>query len=182
VRPHAIVTGSGEERPVDVIIYATGFDVEHALGNADVRGRDGVALREVLAAGGGAYKGATLAGFPNYFMITGPNTGLGHNSMIYMIESGVRYVVEAIVALRRQRLQSVEVRPEVLHAFNADLQRRLKKTVWNSGCKSWYLDAQGRNLTLWPGFTFSYRRITRKFDIHNYTIQETASCNNNSIT
>jgi cation diffusion facilitator CzcD-associated flavoprotein CzcO len=182
VLPHAIVTASGEERPVDVIIYATGFDVEHTLGSADVRGRDGIALREVLAAGGGAYKGAALAGFPNYFMITGPNTALGHNSMIYMIESGVRYVVDAIVALRRHGLHSVEVRQEVLQAFNAGLQRRLQKTVWNSGCKSWYLDSHGRNLTLWPGFTFSYRRITRKFDIHNYTIQETTSCNKNSIT
>lgn len=174
IRPHSIVTGSGEERPVDVIIYATGFDVEHAYGPIDIRGRNGARLAQALADGGGAYKGATVAGFPNLFMITGPNTLLGHNSMIYMIESSVRYAADAVHQLLRQHLHSVEVKADVQGAYNQRLQRKLKGTIWHTGCKSWYLDAQGRNLVIWPGFTFHYRHITRRFDIDSYIVRRAA--------
>jgi len=167
VREHSIVTASGQERDVDAIVFGTGFDVEHALHAVPVRGRGGKVLFQSSVQ---AYKGCAVAGFPNYFLITGPNTGLGHNSIIYMIESGVKYVLDAIETIRDQRLHSVEPKEEVQRAFNDDLQRRMKGTVWSTGCKSWYLDKEGRNYTLWPGFTFAYRRITRRFDIGNYVV------------
>ncbi len=167
-----IVTTTGEERAVDAIVLGTGFDVEHCLGPIAVRGRGGGSLLDSAGDGGlEAYKGATIAGFPNLFMITGPNTGLGHNSMIYMIESGVAYVLDAIRQQRRDGWRSAEVRPEALAAYNADLQHRLKRSVWATGCKSWYLDHNGKNTTLWPGFTFVYRWVTRRFDIANYIIE-----------
>jgi cation diffusion facilitator CzcD-associated flavoprotein CzcO len=168
VRAHSIVTASGQEREVDAIVFGTGFDVEHTLNAFEVRGRGGKLL---FAGEREGYKGCAVAGFPNYFMITGPNTGLGHNSMIYMIESGVAYVLEAIKAIRADQLHSVEVKADVQRDFNIDLRRRIKGSVWSSGCKSWYLDQDGKNFTLWPGFTFTYRRLTRRFDIENYVVK-----------
>lgn len=167
VRKHSIVTAGGQEREVDAIVFGTGFDVEHALHAAQVRGRGGKVLFQSSVE---AYKGCAVAGFPNYFVITGPNTGLGHNSIIYMIESGAKYVLDAIETIRDRRLHSVEPKESAQRAYNDDLQRRMKGTVWSSGCKSWYLDKQGHNYTLWPGFTFAYRRITRRFDIENYVV------------
>ncbi len=168
IRKNSIVTNAGVERQVDAIVFGTGFDVQHYMGHIAVRGIGGISLQE---AGMEAYKGCAVAGFPNYFMITGPNTTLGHNSMIYMIESGANYVIDAITQLRKNGWHSVDVKPEVQTSYNAKLQRKLKGTIWASGCKSWYLDADGKNTTLWPGFTFSYRWITRRFDAANYRIQ-----------
>ncbi|MCI0152024.1 NAD(P)/FAD-dependent oxidoreductase [Paraburkholderia sediminicola] len=170
IRPNGILGRDGVERPVDAILFGTGFDVEHALGPIDVRGRDGVSLRERANGGLEAYKGCTIAGFPNFFMITGPNTGLGHNSMIYMIESGVNYVMDAIHTMRRNGYRTVEVRADVQARYNEGIQKRLKGTVWNSGCKSWYLAANGKNHTLWPGFAIAYHWITRRFDTDSYCI------------
>jgi cyclohexanone monooxygenase len=169
VTAHSIISASGEEREVDAIVFGTGFDVEHAASAVDVVGRAG---KRLFADQREAYKGCAVAGFPNYFMITGPNTGLGHNSMIYMIESGVAYVLGAIRDVLDLDLHSVEVRADVQAAYNADLRRRMQGTVWSSGCKSWYLDKDGNNFTLWPGFTFTYRRLTRRFDIENYVVTE----------
>lgn len=171
IRAHGIVNGKGEERPADVIIYATGFDTEHSFGPIDIRGRSGKSFAAAAEEGDGAYKGSTMSGFPNFFMITGPNTGLGHNSMVYMIESGVRYAVDAISQVLKRDLHSVEVREQVQRDYNRGLQDKLKGAVWSTGCKSWYLDSRGRNLVLWPGFTFHYRRLTRRFDIQNYIVQ-----------
>lgn len=169
VKAHSIVTADGQEREVDAIVFGTGFDVEHAASAVALVGRGGKRLFEVNRE---AYKGCAVAGFPNYFMITGPNTGLGHNSMIYMIESGVRYVVGAVKDVLDLDLHSVEVKADVQAAFNADLRERMKGTVWSAGCSSWYLDQEGRNYVLWPGFTFTYRRLTRRFDIENYVVKE----------
>lgn len=174
VRAGGVVGRDGRERPVDAIIYGTGFDVEHSLGTVAVRGRDGVLLSEVARDGLEAYKGAAIAGFPNLYMIIGPNTGLGHNSMIYMIEANVRYVVQALALRRARGLRAVEVRAEASRHYNDMLQRRLRGTVWSSGCKSWYLTSGGKNSTLWPGFTFEYRRITRRFDSAAYRLDGAA--------
>lgn len=113
--------------------------------------------------------GTTVAGFPNAFMITGPNTGLGHSSMVYMIESQIAYIVDALRAMSRTGASRIDVRPEVQRAYNDALQRRLAGSVWNSGgCRSWYLDASGRNTTLWPSFTFKFRHRTRNFNEADY--------------
>ncbi|MFA9218709.1 MAG: flavin-containing monooxygenase [Sphingomonadaceae bacterium] len=171
VRASSVVSADGVERAVDAIIFGTGFDVEHTLGAIPVQGRGGRLLSEAAAGGLEAYKGATLEGFPNFYLIIGPNTGLGHNSMIYMIESAVRYVVGALQLRRREGLRTLEVKPEVCRQFNATVQQRLARTVWASGCKSWYLSSTGRNSTLWPGFTFQYRRLTRHFDRDAYRVE-----------
>jgi cyclohexanone monooxygenase len=170
VKPRGIVGADGVERAVDAIIFATGFDVEHALGAVAVRGRGGALLADAARGGLAAYKGATVPGFPNLYLIAGPNTALGHNSMIYMIESGVRYALEAVLARRRAGWRALEVRDEVCRLYNQRLQARFRGTAWASGCRSWYLASGGRNSALWPGFSFAYRRITRRFDAQSYRI------------
>lgn len=166
IRGNAVVDAQGVAREVDAIIFATGFDVEHAVASLHLQGRNGQSLATVAQGGLEAYKGVALPGFPNFFMIAGPNTGLGHNSMIYMIESAVEYVLQAVQALRQTR--TLEVKSQVCRNYNQTIQYRLQDTVWHSGCKSWYLSASGKNYTLWPGFTFEYRRITRQFDRDAY--------------
>ena len=117
--------------------------------------------------------GATVADFPNLFVLVGPNTGLGHNSIVYMIESQINYVLDAIEKMDRHGLETVEVRPEVQTAFNEDIQRQLKGTVWNSGgCASWYLDANGRNTLIWPGHTWRFRRRLKQFDLASYATRK----------
>lgn len=170
VRASSVVTEDGMERPVDTIICATGFHVTDMPAAERVHGREGRALAEAWREGPRAYLGTTVAGFPNLFLLIGPNTGLGHNSMVYMIESQLAYILDCLRIMDRQRLQAVEVRPEAQKGFNDELQRRMRGTVWATGCASWYLDARGRNSTLWPGFTREYRRRTRRFDAAEYRL------------
>jgi cation diffusion facilitator CzcD-associated flavoprotein CzcO len=171
VTPAGIVGNDGVERPVDAIVFGTGFDVHDYLGTLRCRGRGGRDLGALWASlGAQAYLGTCIAGFPNFFTIVGPNTGLGHNSIIYMIESQVAHVMRCIEALRAAPGASIEVREHVQRAYNESIQRRLAETVWSTGCKSWYLDAHGRNTTLWPGYCFQFRRATRRFDLADYQL------------
>lgn len=170
VRPRGIVTRDGVEREVDAIVLATGFEAAEQVAPFEVRGRGGRELDDVWRDGAEAYLGTTVAGFPNLFLLVGPNTGLGHTSMVFIIESQIAYVLDAVRTMRARRLKSVEVRPEVQARYNADLQRRLGDTVWMSGCMSWYLTRTGKNTTLWPGFTFEYRLRTRRFDARAYDL------------
>jgi cation diffusion facilitator CzcD-associated flavoprotein CzcO len=169
VRAHAIVTNDGAERDVDTIIFATGFHVTDNPMAAVVRGRDGRTLQEVWNGSPQAYLGMTVPGFPNGFLIVGPNTGLGNNSIVFMIESQVRYVISALEAMAEHDLATIEVRPEVHAAFQEEVQQRMPGSVWtDGGCRSWYLDRTGRNSTLWPDFTWRYALRTRRFDLENY--------------
>ncbi len=170
VTPRGIVAKDGTEREVDAIVVATGFHVTDSPTFAGIFGKDGRSLAEVFdETGMRGYKGSSVAGFPNLFFLVGPNTGLGHTSMVYMIESQLEYVVDAIRTLDRNRIGTVEVREDVQDEYNRDLQRALRSSVWNNGgCASWYLDKHGNNTTLWPGFTFEFRRITRRFDLEAY--------------
>jgi len=170
VRAHSIITQDGQEHEVDTIICATGFHVTDMPIAGQICGRDGRSLADAWRDGPQAYYGATVAGFPNLFLLIGPNTGLGHTSMVYMIESQISYVLDALRTMDRQGVQAVEVRATSQKAFNAEVQRRMAGTVWTSGCASWYLDAQGHNTTLWPGFTFEFRRRTRRFDAGSYEL------------
>ncbi len=170
VRPAGIVTEDGAERAIDTIIFATGFHVTDAPYAGRVRGRHGRSLADAWRDGPRAYLGAAVAGFPNLFLLLGPNTGLGHSSMVFMVESQVAYIRDCLRLMDRRGLASVEVRPEVEERHNEALQRRLRRTVWASGCASWYLDARGRNTTLWPGFTWEYRLRTRRFDPASYSL------------
>ncbi len=153
------------------LVLATGFQAAEACAPFEVRGAGGADLNETWKGGAEAYLGTTVTGFPNFFMIIGPNTGLGHSSMVFMIESQVAYVVDAIKTVRESQLKHVDVLPTVQAAYNVALQARLAKTIWNTGgCSSWYRTRDGKNTTLWPGFTFEFRRRTRKFDPASYEI------------
>jgi cation diffusion facilitator CzcD-associated flavoprotein CzcO len=163
VRPGGIATAQAEH-PLDAIVLATGFEAAEQMAPFEVRGRDGRGLNDAWQSGAEAYLGTTIAGFPNLFLLVGPNTGLGHSSMILMIESQVAYVLSALETMRARALRTVEVRARVQDEYNTRVRERLKGTVWSSGCTSWYQTRSGRNTTLWPGFTFEFRLRTRKFD------------------
>ncbi|GAA2802107.1 flavin-containing monooxygenase [Crossiella cryophila] len=172
VRANSVVTADGTERPVDTIIYGTGFHATDPPAMEKVYGKGGVRLGEAWKEGMEAYKGTTIAGFPNLFMLVGPNTGLGHNSIVFMIESQVNYVMDALKVLGREEVVDIDPRVDRVHKFNERVQKQMKGTVWlTGGCESWYLDPKGRNTTLWPTFTWTYRQITRKFDAHAYSIR-----------
>jgi cation diffusion facilitator CzcD-associated flavoprotein CzcO len=168
VRERSIVSDDGVERSVDAIVLATGFEAAEQVAPFEVRGRTGRDLNEVWKAGAEAYLGTTVAGFPNLFLLVGPNTGLGHSSIVFMIESQLAYVVDALKKMRARRLRVVEVKRAVEARYNARIQERLKGTVWSSGCMSWYLTRSGKNTTIWPGFTFEFRLRTRRFDLESY--------------
>jgi cation diffusion facilitator CzcD-associated flavoprotein CzcO len=169
VRANSIVIEDGIEREIDTIICGTGFHVTDSQLPHYVYGRDGQSLADSWHAGPRAYYGTTISGFPNLFLLIGPNTGLGHNSMVFMIESQITYILDCLRMMGQRNLRTVEVLPEIQEAFNTEMQQRMRGTVWTSGCASWYLDASGRNTTLWPGFTFEFRRRTRHFDLQHYT-------------
>lgn len=169
----AVVTADGTERPVDVLVVATGFYVTEPPIAQHITGREGRTLAEVWDEGGmAAYKGTTVHGFPNLFQLVGPNTALGHSSMIFIIESQVRYVVEAAKAMRREGLAALEPSQAAQDAWTAEIRRKMKPTVWQTGgCASWYLDKFGNNTTLWPGQTFTFRQHLSQFDIDKYDVQ-----------
>jgi cation diffusion facilitator CzcD-associated flavoprotein CzcO len=166
-RPDAVVTADGTAHPVDTVILATGFHVTDNPMFGKVHGTGGRTLADAF---GETYLGTVLPGFPNYFQLTGANTGLGHSSMVFMIECQLRYITDAVATIEARGGGPCEVRRDVALAYNAELQRKLPRTVWGSGCSSWYLDSQGRNLTLWPGFTFDFRRRTRQFSPSDFSI------------
>ncbi|MBF6195012.1 NAD(P)/FAD-dependent oxidoreductase [Nocardia implantans] len=172
VRANSIVTKDGTEREIDALIVATGFHVTDSPTYNTITGRDGRTLSEVFdEIGQQGYKGSAIANFPNMFFLLGPNVGLGHTSMVYMIESQINYIADALATFDRLDLRTVEVRRDVQDAYNADLQRKLASSVWlTGGCSSWYLDKHGNNTTLWPDFTFEFRRLTKTFDVAAYDI------------
>lgn len=171
VRGRSIVTGDGSEVEVDTIIFGTGFHVADPPIAKRIRGRDGRTLAEHWNGSIQAYLGTTVKRFPNMFLMLGPNTGLGHNSMVYMIESQVNYIVDCLQALERAGGSIVEVRPDVQDRYNDELQASMTGTVWTAGrCKSWYLDDSGRNTTLWPSWSFRFRQRTRRFDPESYMV------------
>jgi cation diffusion facilitator CzcD-associated flavoprotein CzcO len=161
-----IRTRDGTSRETDVIVAATGFRPTDQPIARQITGRGGRRLAEVWAAGGAAaYKGTTVRGFPNLFQLTGPGTGLGHSSMIIMIEAQIAYITDAIGHQQRCGYGAAEPLPSAQRAWNDDLQRRMRRTVWQTGgCDSWYLDRHGRNTTLWPRTTYAFRKLLARFD------------------
>jgi len=171
VRPRSVVDAGGVERDVDAIVFGTGFHVTDIPAAHHVRGRDGVLLSEVWQGSPRAYLGTSMPGFPNFFMLLGPNTGLGHSSMVYMIESQVEHVRDAIAAMDGAGATAIEVRGEAHDAFNRDVDSQMRGTVWDvGGCSSFYIDATGRNATLWPDWTWRFRRRARRFDAAAYEL------------
>jgi cation diffusion facilitator CzcD-associated flavoprotein CzcO len=172
IRARSIVTSDGTEREVDTIVLGTGFHVHDAPGFDRVRGRDGLTLAEAWKGSPRAYLGTTIAGFPNLFLLVGPNSAGGFNSIIFTSEAHINYALNAIKAMDRHRLGAVEVRSDVYDAFAREAEEKLRHSVWNEGgCQSWYLDPNGRNGVWWPGFMGSLWRRTRRFDLSEYRLQ-----------
>ncbi|MGB2939053.1 MAG: NAD(P)/FAD-dependent oxidoreductase [Candidatus Dormiibacterota bacterium] len=165
----AIVTEDGIQREVDTIIVGTGFETGSFLFPVKVRGVDGIDLNQAWRNGAEAYLGLTVAGFPNLFIMYGPNTNLGAGSIIYMLESQTHYVISALETLRRVPGAYLDVRPQALDAFSAEVQERLAGSVW-TGCDSWYRHEGGRITNNWPGFVSEYRRRTRRLDLADYRL------------
>jgi len=172
VCPHSIVTRDGVERPIDVLIYGTGFRATEPLIGCRVVGKGGVEIHDAWGKRMSAYLGITAAGFPNLFMLLGPNTGLGHNSVVLMIEAQVRYSMKCLKLMKRRNQRVLEVLPEIQQSFVEEVYRRMAGTVWLSGgCKSWYQDQNtGEVTTLWPGSVVSYLRRTRSVSPSDYKL------------
>ena len=170
VQASSITTADGVEHPVDAIILATGF---RPISFADpLRGRDGTALAARWAQRRDAYLGMTVAGYPNYFMLIGPNTATGHTSILLYAEAQIEYIMQCLDHLERNGLTSFDVRDDVQATFNDDLRRRLRGTVWTSGgCGSWYLDADGGSSIIWPGYTWQFRKALSGFDPQAYELR-----------
>jgi cation diffusion facilitator CzcD-associated flavoprotein CzcO len=171
VRPRSIVAADGTEREVDTIIFGTGFHVTDMPIGDWVRGRDGKRLADAWEGSPRAHLGCTVAGFPNLFLLLGPNTGLGHGSMVYMIESQINHVSDALRVMQERGAAIAEVKPEVQQAYNREIDAKMTGTVWNTGCSSWYIDDTGRNPTLWPDWTWRFRQRTRRFDPAEHTLR-----------
>lgn len=167
VTADGIETTDGRHHAVDAIVYGTGFAATEFLTPMRIRGRDGLDLNDAWRRGAMAYLGLTVPGFPNFFMLYGPNTNLGHNSIIYMLESQIDHVMRCINAMRKREMTRIEVDSGRYRSYNRHIQQRLAHTVWN-GCKSWYVDANGHNSTNWPGFTLTYRWLTRHSSLDAY--------------
>jgi cation diffusion facilitator CzcD-associated flavoprotein CzcO len=171
VRPHSIVTADGVEHAVDTIIFGTGFHVTDQPLVDRLRGRDGRLLAEHWHGTMAAFNGTTITGFPNLFTLLGPYTGLGHTSIVIMIEAQIEYMLKALDAIDAHRGAAVDVRPQAQAAFVAEMSRLAAGTVWTAGgCKSWYLDAHGNASTIWPDFTFRFRARTKRFDTDDYEL------------
>jgi cation diffusion facilitator CzcD-associated flavoprotein CzcO len=168
-----VTAADGRTRQVDVVVLGTGFRATDPPLAHHIRGRDGVLLADAWAAAGmQALRGTTVAGFPNLFFLVGPNTGLGHNSMVFVIECQLRYLVDALREMDTRGLAAIEPTPAAQRRWNAELQRRMRRTVWaTGGCASWYQDDRGRIPTLWPGSTLRLRRVTRSIDLSEYQLR-----------
>ena len=169
ITPHGVVDADGVEHDVDVIIWATGFNVLHPPLASHVVGREGETLETAFHRNGmTAYRGTTVAGFPNFYMLQGPNTGLGHSSVVLMSEAQIDYLTPAIASGLVH-----EVDPDRQAGYSRDIDERLASTVWQQGgCQSWYQNEHGRNVSLWPGTTHGFARIMRRFDPEAYRIRQ----------
>ena len=167
ITPHGIVTADGRERPIDVLVCATGFDTVQLLSTLQVTGRGGRTLREAWQDGPEAHHGITVAGFPNLFLMLGPNTATGHTSTLLYIEPGVRYAIRCMQQVLAAGQRWLDVRPEVYRASNQRLQARLQGSVWTT-CSSWYRTEGGKVVALWPGFTDEYQRAIRLPDFTEF--------------
>jgi cation diffusion facilitator CzcD-associated flavoprotein CzcO len=172
IRAHSVVTKDGIEREADCIILGTGFEVDprNYMRDFPVTGVGGRTIQQDWADGAEAYLGLAVHGYPNFFQLVGPNTGLGHNSIIFMIESQIHYILGCMDLLERQGAAFMDVKPDVQRSYNEMIQAQFPRTVWGTGCQSWYNQADGKNIAIWPFSTWRYWLRTRKVDPTDYEI------------
>lgn len=176
ILPLAVVTADGRTRTVDTIILGTGFDVLGGETPERVWGRDGVTLADAWRQGVGAHKATMVAGFPNLFLIVGPNAGLGHTSIVFVIESQVAYILACVRELQRRSLSAVEPTQAAQREWQEKIEARSRDTVWTSGgCASYYLDRDGRNIGVWPGFSWQLRQELRRFHLEEHRVERRPS-------
>jgi cation diffusion facilitator CzcD-associated flavoprotein CzcO len=171
ITEHGVRTHDGSLREVDAIVWGTGFASTEFLAPMEIRGRGGMSLRERWKNGAEAYLGMAVSGFPNLFVVYGPNTNLGAGSIIYMLERQTRYIAQAASLLRSRGLAAMDVLVEAQQDFVAMLQRRNKQTVFEAGCHSWYLTADGRNTNTWVGYMSEYGRLVRRPKLEHYHLE-----------
>lgn len=166
-----IIDKSGKVHDVDVIIWGTGFKADEPLLGIDVVGLNGQNLNtEWKENGFETYCGITVTGFPNAFIFAGPNTGIGHTSLVVMLEAQFSYVLDAIKKIRQQNIKYIDVKESVQTEFCQQMQDKMVGTAWTSGCNSWYLSDSGKNFTLWPDYTFNYIRKTKEINLSDYKV------------
>jgi cation diffusion facilitator CzcD-associated flavoprotein CzcO len=170
VTPGGVRVAGGREIAADAIVLGTGFTASEFLAPMTIRGRAGVSLNDAWAQGAQAWLGISVPGFPNFFMIYGPNTNLGHNSIVFMLESQVAHVMRCLRKLRDERGATIEITEAPFARYNARVQQRSRQTVF-AGCTSWYVDAHGRHTVNWPGFTTTYRWLTRYAGLGAYAVR-----------
>ncbi len=169
LRTRSLVTEDGAELDVDAVLCATGYAAADYLGQIDVRGADATSLRDTWRDGAFAYLGMAVPGYPNFFMLYGPNTNVGSNSVIFMLEAQARYIVRALRYLRRKDESYIEVRPEVMTRFLDKVDTWMEGTVWLTRCSNYFRAANGRVVTQWPRSARDFWTLTRWFRPGDYT-------------
>lgn len=172
ITDNAVITKDGSQHEADVIIFGTGFKAVDFLAPIKVTGLNGKALNDTWEKGAEAYKGIAVPEFPNLFILYGPNTNLGHNSIIYMLESQFEYILNSIKAVQRHDAKYMDVKKDVMRQYNDNLQKQLSNTVWQSGCDSWYVNESGKNTNNWPTFTFKYRALAKAVKPSDYHFEQ----------
>ena len=170
IETEGVKTSDGEVLPADVLIFGTGFETTEIMAPVNFVGRDGVSLKEAWREGAEAYRGVCTAGFPNLFMLYGPNTNLGSNSIIFMVEQQVNYIVKCISKLLKHELKAMEVNSDVLRAYNEKMQGDMAHTVWVGECDSWYKNAAGKVTNNWPNSATNYFFHMREPDFSDFDL------------
>jgi len=171
INERGILTAKGQQIDLDLIVYSTGYDATDGVISYPVVGKGGRSVQDVWAEFPRAYLGTTLPGFPNFFVVTGPNTGIGHTSAIFVIEAQMEYIRRAIAAVQQQGAKAIEVKPQAEAAYTDMIHREMKQTVWQSGgCTSWYKSKSGHVIAMFPGFSFTFRQLAKAFKPGDHTI------------
>lgn len=171
INPRGILTAKGQQIDLDLIVYSTGYDATDGVISYPVVGKGGRSVQDVWAEFPRAYLGTAMPGFPNFFIVTGPNTGIGHTSAIFVIEAQMEYIRRAIQAVQKQGAKAIEVKPQAEADYTTMIHREMKQTVWQSGgCTSWYKSKSGHVIAMFPGFSFTFRQMAKAFKPHDHLI------------
>ncbi|MBV1920766.1 MAG: NAD(P)/FAD-dependent oxidoreductase [Pseudomonadales bacterium] len=171
VTSDSIILKDGSSHQVDAIVYGTGFRATEFLSPLKIKRENGADLNTSWNDGAEAYLGINVSGFPNFHMLYGPNTNLGHNSIVYMLESQINYILKTLEVMDKKGIKSLNVKKHIQNDFNRRLQEKVKTTVWNQNCDSWYKTESGKNTNNWPGFTFIYRLLTTRVNLGQYEVK-----------